>query len=231
MPKNEPCHVSINYLKNTKWDVLETNQTLSVRRNSDGELTEQWNKHSLWWKHQFWHQCHIWLTCASLANDWIVNETYPSREGWALDKSGFVITAGAVGEARSAQRKGLYIFLSNLFPQGALHLPSNRLLPPGFNTPSFLLSVISLFQCNVLVTFYTLSTFVSVSWHKHLPSCSHSSCIHDLQWKLCRHVMNLLFNGVKSISKLASESEQGELCHVTALLTETIPPAKHHFDC
>lgn len=147
MPKNKPYHVSIDYLKNTKWDVLETNQTLSVRRNSDGELTEQWNKHSLWWKHQFWHQCHIWLTCTSLANDWIVNETYPSREGWALDKSGFVITAGAVGEARSAQRKGLYIFLSNLFPQGALPLPSNQLLPPGFNTPSFLLSVISLFQC------------------------------------------------------------------------------------
>lgn len=151
--------MSVLTIWRTLWDVLETNQTLWARRNSDGELTVQWNKHSLWWKHQFWHQCHVWLTCASLANDWIVNETYPSREGWALDKSGFVITAGVVGEA---QRKALYLFLSNLFPRGALHLPSNQRPPPGLST-LFFYCVISLFQCKLLVTFHTCSAELSVS--------------------------------------------------------------------
>lgn len=126
--KNPPNIPILLMSSSTIWTLSETSlkQTEPCQR---GELSVQWNKHSLWWKHQFWHQRHVWLTCASLANDWIVNETYPSREGRALDKSGFVITAGAVGEARSAQRKGLYFVLSNLFPQGALHLPSNQLLP------------------------------------------------------------------------------------------------------
>lgn len=95
-------HAVIDCVRSAEWDVPETNQTLSVRRNSEGALSVPPNKCSLWWKHQFWHQCHIWLTCGSLAKDWIVNEMYPSREGWALDRSGFVITAGAAGETVSA---------------------------------------------------------------------------------------------------------------------------------
>lgn len=108
MQKNQPHHVIIDHLRNAEWDVPQTNQTLSVGKNSEGEPSMPWNKHSLWWKHQFWHQRHVWLTCASLANDWIVNEMYPSREGWTLDKSGFVITAGAVGEGR--ERKGSVLY-------------------------------------------------------------------------------------------------------------------------
>lgn len=102
----------------------------------------------------------------SLADDWIVNETYPSREGWALDKSGFVITAGTVWEARIAQRKGLYFFLSNLFLQGALHLPCNQLLPPGLNTLSFLLFLAS--ACHFSVLMQPLIQFDSFSVHLYV---------------------------------------------------------------
>lgn len=149
MKKNQPYHVIIDYPRNADWDVPETNQTLSVRRISEGELSVKWNGHSLWWKHQFWHQRHIWLTCASLAKDWIVNETYPSREGWALDKSGSVITAGAVGEARSAQRKGLYFSLSNLSRRSSSPA-GNQLLPARLNILSFLLSDPTLIRSGTL---------------------------------------------------------------------------------
>lgn len=59
-----------------------------------------------------WHCHHIWLTCGSCANDWIVNEMYPSPEGRAIDKSGFVITAGA---AESCP----YTLFSLIFPLAA----------------------------------------------------------------------------------------------------------------
>lgn len=125
--------LSCHYWLSEEWHVHETNQTLSVRRNSEGELSVQWNKHSLWWKHQFWQQRHVWLTCASLANNWIVNEMYPSQEGCALDKSGFVITAGAVGGSKEKERVcTLFSLISfhkehlpvtNFYPQDSTHSP------------------------------------------------------------------------------------------------------------
>lgn len=130
-------HVIIDCVRSAEWDAPETNQTLSARRNSEGALSVLWNKCSLWWKHQFWHQRHVWLTCGSLANDWIVNEMYPSREGWALDRSRFVITAGAVGEAQSAQRNVLCFSLSNLLRLGALHLPLTTSTSRTQHTPFF----------------------------------------------------------------------------------------------
>lgn len=129
-----------------EWNVPETNPTLSARRVSEGGLSVQPNKHSLWWKRQIWHRCHVWLTCASLANDWIVNETYPSREGWASDKSGFVITAGAVITSKGLLTERVSAFVrANLLPHGALHLPVTSSYLQGFCSP-LPLSVIGLFK-------------------------------------------------------------------------------------
>lgn len=48
--------------------------------------------------------------CASPNNHWILHESGLSREGWAGDRSGFVITAGSVGKAECSEKESVLSF-------------------------------------------------------------------------------------------------------------------------